>query len=89
MVKASPVKSFTIPNTETMDLGNGIKAIIKDGKLTMEIILGQPLGPTFDKATGVGRKNWSYASTKGNVELGNGMKLGLNLFGVQPKDLGK
>ena len=84
---ANKVKSFTIPALGIVEIPNG-KLTIKDGKLTLEIELS-PSEPTFDKTTGVGRKNWLYASTRGNVGLGNGMYLGLNLYGCAPKDLGK
>ena len=83
------VKAFTIPPLGATDLGNNVKVMIKDGHMVIDITLGEPLPPTYDKASGLGRKNWSYASTRGNVGLGNGMQLGLNLFGVKPADLGK
>ena len=81
-------KSYSIPPLGATDLGNGITFTVKDGMFT---ITGKLVAdaPTYDKATGVGRKNWSYASSKGNVRAGNGMQIGLNIFGVQPADLGK
>ena len=88
VVKNSKVKTYTIPNTGAFELPGGGKGIIKDGKVTLEFTL-TPSEPTFDAASKTGRKNWLYASTRGNVGLGNGMYLGLNLYGCKPGDLGK
>lgn len=66
-----------VPSARTFGMQNG--SIVVDGAV-VTIVLHLD-GPAHESSTG---KSEILASTGGNVDLGNGVKLGVNAFRVRP-----
>ena len=63
------------PSAGFTQIGQNVYARVdSNGKLTIEIDMGADLGPT---STG---KSLKVATTGGNVSIGGGLKIGLNVY---------